>query len=145
MFNKIQNLTLNNDLSSDHSAILLDFSTNFNKSMLPPIKVKLYLKADLDSINSSLSEQLTILQEQILNLVSSGNADSINIINNAAAILIDAILNIYNDLPEKIIQPNTSIPFSIQLLMKQNKIKRTFIKTRNPFPKSAMNAITKKF
>ena len=145
IFNKIQNLTLNNDLSSDHYAILFDFSTNLNKSMLPPIKVKLYHKADWDSINSSLSKQLTILQKQILNLVSSDNADPINMTNNAATILTDAILNIYNNLPEKIIKPNTSIPFSIPLLIKQKrKIKRAFIKTRNPFLKSAMNAITKK-
>ena len=45
-FNKIQNLTLNNDVSSDHSAILFDFSTNLNKSMLPHIKVQLYHKAN---------------------------------------------------------------------------------------------------
>ena len=55
------------------------------------------------------------------------------------------MLNIYINLPEKTVKPNTSIPFSIQLLIKQNKkIKRTFIKTRNPFLKSAMNAISKK-
>ena len=145
IFNKIQNITLNNDLSSDHSATLFNFSTNFNESMLPPIKVKLYHKADWDSINSLLSKQLTVLQEQILNLISSDNIDPINIINNAVTILTDAILNIYNNLPEKIIKPNTSIPFCIQLLIKQKrKIKRAFIKTRNPFPKSAMNAISKK-
>ena len=46
IFKKIQNLTLNKDLSSDHFAILFYFSTNFNKSVLPPIKVKLYHKAD---------------------------------------------------------------------------------------------------
>ena len=46
IFNKFQNLTLNNDLSSDHSAILFDFSINLNKSVLPSIKVKLYHKAD---------------------------------------------------------------------------------------------------
>ena len=51
IFNKIQNLNLNNDLSSD-SAILFHFSINLNKSMLLPIKVKLYHKADWDSINS---------------------------------------------------------------------------------------------
>ena len=113
IFNKIQNLTLNNDLSSDHSAILFDFSTNLNKSILPPIKVKLYHKADWDSINSSLSKHLTILQEQILNLISLENADPINIINNAATILSNTILDIYNNLPEKIIKPNTSIPLSI--------------------------------
>ena len=113
--------------------------------MLLPIKVKLYHKADWDSINSSLSIQLTILQEQTLNLISSDNTDHINIINNAATILNDAILNINNNLPEKIIKPNTSIPYSIQLLIKQKgKIKRAFIKIRNPFLKSAMNAITKK-
>ena len=39
--NKIQNLTLNNDLSSDHSTILFDFLTNLKKSIIPPIKVKL--------------------------------------------------------------------------------------------------------
>ena len=45
--------------------------------MLPPIKVKLYHKADWDSINSSLSKHLTNLEEQILNLISSDNADPI--------------------------------------------------------------------
>ena len=30
IFNKIQSLTLNKDLSSDHCAILFNFSTNFN-------------------------------------------------------------------------------------------------------------------
>ena len=101
IFNKIQNLTLNNDLSSDHSAILFDFSTNLNKSVLPSIKVKLYHKADWDSINSSLSKHLTILEEQILNLISSENADPVNIINNAATILSDTILDIHNNLRKK--------------------------------------------
>ena len=41
IFNKIQNLSLNGDLSSDHSAILFDFLTNLNKCIIPPIKVKL--------------------------------------------------------------------------------------------------------
>ena len=121
IFSKIQKLTLNNDLSSDHSAILFDFSTNLSKFMLSPIKVKLYHRVDWDSINSSLSKQLTILQEHILNPISSDNADPINIINNAATILTDAILNIYNNFPEKILKPNTSIPFSIQLLIKQKR------------------------
>ena len=54
-------------------------------------------------------------------------------------------MNIYNNLPEKTIKPNTSIPFSIQLLVKQKrKIKRAFIKTSNPFLKSTLNAISKK-
>ena len=146
IFNNIQNLTLNNDLSSDHSAILFDFSTNFNKSMPPPIKVKIYHKAGGDSINSSLSKQLTILQDQVLNLISFVpiNFDPINIINTAATILPDSMLNIYINLPEKTVKPNTSVPFSIQLLIKQKKIKRTFIEIRNPFLKSAMNAISKK-
>ena len=30
IYNNIQNLTLNNDLSSDHSAILFDITTNIN-------------------------------------------------------------------------------------------------------------------
>ena len=68
-----------------------------------------------------------------------------NITNNAATILTDTILNIYNNLLEKIIKPNSGIPFSSQLLINQKrKIKRAFIKTRNLFLKSAMNTITKK-
>ena len=98
----------------------------------------------MDSINFSLSNQLTILQDQILDLTSSENTDPINIINNAATILTGTILNIYNTLPEKTIKPNTSIPFAIQLLVKQKKIERAFIKTRNPFLKTALNAIPKK-
>ena len=101
IFSKIQNFTLNNDLSSDHSTIVFDFLTNLNKSVLPSIKVKLYHKADWDSIDSSLSKHLTILQEQILNHIPSENADSINIIINAATILTDKILDIYNNLSRK--------------------------------------------
>ena len=101
IYNKIQNLTLNNDLSSDHSAILFDFSTNISKSIPLLIKVKLYHKADWESINSSLSKQLAILQDQILNLISSGNSDPINLINNAATILTDSIMSIHNNVPEK--------------------------------------------
>ena len=145
IFNKIQNLSLNSDLSSDHSAILFDFMTNLNKCIIPPFKVKLYHKADWDSINSPLSNQLSILQDQILDLLSSENADPINIINNAATILTDSILNIYKTLPAKTIKPNTSLPFDIQLLIKQKrKIKRAFIKTRNPFLKTVLNATSKK-
>ena len=145
IFNKIQNLSLNSDLSSDHSAILFDFLTNLNKCIIPPIKVKLYHKAEWDSINSSLSNQLTILQDQIVDLLSSENADPINIINNAATILTDSILNIYNTLPEKTIKSKTSLSFDIQLLIKQKrKIKRAFIKTRNPFFKTVLNATSKK-
>ena len=124
IFNKIQNLSLNDDLSSDHSAILFDFSTNLNKSLLPSINVELYCQPDRDSINSSLSKHLTVPQEQILNLISSKNADCINIINNAATILSNFILDIYNSLPEKnikVIKPNIIIPLSIQLLIKQKK------------------------
>ena len=145
IYNNIQNLTLNSDLSSDHSAILFDFTTKFNKITSPPLKVKLYHKADWDSINSSLAKHLTVLQDQILNLISSDNPDPINIIKNAATILTDSIVNIHNNLPEKHIKPNASIPLSIQLLIKQKrKIKRAFIKSRNPFLKSALNAISKK-
>ena len=65
--------------------------------------------------------------------------------NNAATILTDSILNIYKTLPEKTIKPNTSLPFDIQLLIKQKrKIKRAFIKTRNPFLKTVLNATSKK-
>ena len=101
IFNKIQNLSLSSDLSSDHSAILFEFLTNLNKCSILPIKVKLYHKADWDSISSSLSNQLTIIQDQILDLLYSETTDHINIINNAATSLTDSILNIYNTLPEK--------------------------------------------
>ena len=88
--------------------------TNLNKCIIPPIKVKLYHKADWDSINSSLSNQLSILQDQILDILSSENADPINIINNAATILTDSIMNIYKTLPEKTIKPNTSLPLAFK-------------------------------
>ena len=44
IFNKVQNLTLNSDLSSDHSAILFYFSTNFNKSIVLPLKSRYTIK-----------------------------------------------------------------------------------------------------
>ena len=126
IYNNIQNLTLNNDLSSDHSAIIFDLATNINKTISPPIKVKLYHKADWDSINSFLSKQLAILQDQILNLICSDNPDPINI-NNAAIIFTDSIMNIHNNLPEKTIKSNISIPFSVQLFVKQ-KLKELLLK-----------------
>ena len=101
VYNNMQNLSLNNDLSSDHSAILFAFSTNINKSISFPIKVKLYHKPDGHSINSSLSKQLAILQVQILNLISSENPDPINIISNAAIIHTDTIMSIHYQIPEK--------------------------------------------
>ena len=142
IFNKIQNLTLNNDLSSDHSAILFNFSTNLNKSILPSIKVKLYHKTDRDSINSSLSKHLTILQEQILNLLSSENADPINIINNTATILSDTFTTFITISRKKLL--NQILVFLFPFNYSLNKIKRAFIQTRNPFIKSALNATTKK-
>ena len=44
IFNKVQNLTLNSDLSSDHSAILFYFSTNLNKSIVLPLKSRYTIK-----------------------------------------------------------------------------------------------------
>ena len=82
IYNNIQN----NDLSSDHSAILFDFSTNINRSILLPIKVKLYHKADWDYIDSFLSKKLAIIQDQVVNLISSDNP--INIIDNAALLIL---------------------------------------------------------
>ena len=145
IYNNILNLSLNNDLSPDHSAILFDFLTEINKSIPFPIKVKLYRKTVWDSISSSLSKQLAILQDHILNLISSENPEHINIINKTAIILVDTIMSIHNILREKTIKSNTSVPLSAQLLIKQKKkIKRAFIKSRNPFLKSALNAISKK-
>ena len=69
--NKIQNLSIKNDISSDHSAILFNFSTKFNKFISAPIKMKLYHKTKWDSINSSLSSELAILQNQISHLINS--------------------------------------------------------------------------
>ena len=60
--NNVQNLSLYIDLCSDHPAILLNFSSNINRT-----KPKLYRKADWYFINSSLSNQLAILQDQISN------------------------------------------------------------------------------
>ena len=144
IYNNIQNLSINNDLSSDHSAILINLTTNINKSVSRPIKVKLYHKANWDSINLSLCKQLAILQDQISLLITEDNPDPINI-NNAATILTDTIINIRNQLPEKSIKANTSIPFSIRsLILQKIKIKRAFIKSRNPFLKSAPSAISKR-
>ena len=66
------------------------------------------------------------------------------IITNAD-LLTDTTMSIHNHPPEKTIKSNTSIPLSIQVLIKQKrKIKKTFIKSRNPFLKSALNVTSKK-
>ena len=109
---------------SSVSCELVSFSTNLNKSILPSIKVKLYHKADWNSINSLLSKHLTILQEQIFNLISSENADPINIVNNAATILSDTFFGIYNNLPEKKLLNQILVfffPFSYLLIKQKNK------------------------
>ena len=143
--NNIQNLSINNDLCSDHSAILFNFSTNINKSVSRPIKVKLYHEANWDSINSSLSKQLAILQDKISLLITDDNPDPINIINHAVTIRTDTIKIIHNQLPEKSVKPNTSIPlFARYLILQKIKIKRVFIKSRSPFLKSALNAISQR-
>ena len=145
IFDNIQNLTLNNDLSSDHSEILFYFLTNFNKSILLPLKLSYIIKLSGTQLTLLFLINLLSYRIRFLILHFLKTLIPINIINNAATILTYTILNIYNNLSEKTIKPNTSIPFAIQLLVKQKrKIEWTFIKTRNPFLKTALNAISKK-
>ena len=74
-------------------------------------------------------------------LITDDNPNPIKIINNAATILTDTIIDIHNQLAEKSIRPNTSIPLSIRsLILQKNKKKRAFIKSRNSFLKSTLNA-----
>ena len=121
IYNNIQNLFVNNYLSSDHWAILSKFSTNINKSISPPIKVKLLHKAYWKSINFSLCNQSAILQNQTSSMITSENPDPITIINNAANILTDIIIYIHNHLAETPLNPNTSISLTSQLLIKQQQ------------------------
>ena len=137
IFNNIQNLTLNNDLSSDHSEILFYFLTNFNKSILLPLKLSYIIKLSGTQLTLLFLINLLSYRIRFLILYFLKTLIPINIINNAATDT-DTILNIYNNLSEKTIKPNTSI------LVKQKKIERAFIKTRNPFLKTALNAISKK-
>ena len=54
-------------------------------------------------------------------------------------------MNIYNNLPQKSVITNASVHFSVPLLIKQKgKTKRAFIKTRNPFFKSPLKAVSEK-
>ena len=78
-------LKINLKIHTFHSAILFSCSAKTNKSVFPPIKVKLYHKAIWDSISTSLSNQLAILHDQISNPISVVNLDPINISNNIAA------------------------------------------------------------
>ena len=121
IYNNIQNLFVNNYLSSDHWAILFKFSSNINKSTSPPIKVKLLHKAYWKSINSSLSNQSAIFQNQISSMITPENPDPITIINNAANILTDIIKYIHNHLAETPLNPNTSISLTSQLFIKQQQ------------------------
>ena len=110
-----------------------------------PVEVKLYHKTNWDSITFSLPKQLAVLQHQISNLISSENLDLINIINSATNILTDTIMSVHSHLPEETIKSNTSIPLSIQLLIRQKrKTKRAFVKSRSLFLKSPLNGISKK-
>ena len=113
--------------------------------MLPPIKVNLYHKADWDSIISSLSKQLIFYKIRflVLYLLTTLILLTLSIIQPLFLLTLFWIFTTI--FPKKTIKPNTSIPYSIQLLVKQKrKIKRAFIKTRNPFLKSTLNAISKK-
>lgn len=117
------------------------FSTalpRIDKTILPPIKISFYHEANWDSINSSLSNQFAILQDQGSNLINSENADFLNLINNAGKILTETNHHGHPQpsFRKKAIKPNTSIPFNIQRRSKyKQKIKRAFMKTRNPFLK----------
>ena len=74
-----------NTLHTFHPAILFSCSAKTNKSVFPPIKVKLYHKAIWDSISTSLSNQLAILHDPISNPINVDNLDLISISNNIAA------------------------------------------------------------
>ena len=145
VISSIQNLSISKDLSLDHAAILFNFTIKINKSVYPSIKVKIYYKTNWNSINAFFSSQLANLQDGISNLINSKNPDPINIINNAANILTDIIIDIHNHLPEKTIKPNTSIPLTTHLLIKQQKIKTAFMKNRNPFLKSTLLKLKREF
>ena len=112
---------VNSYLYSNHWVIIFKFSTNINKSTSPPIKVKLLHKAYWKSINSSLSNQSAIFQNQISSMITPENPDPITIINNAANILTDIIKYIHNHLAETPWNSNTSISLTIQLLIKQQQ------------------------
>ena len=74
-----------NTLHTFHSAILFSCSAKTNKSVFPPIKVKLHHKVIWDSISTCLSNQLAILHDQISNPINVVNLDPINISNKIAA------------------------------------------------------------
>ena len=61
VYNNTQNLSLNNDRSSDHLAILFNFSTKINRSIFLPNEVNLYHKVHWDPVNSSVSNQLATI------------------------------------------------------------------------------------
>ena len=89
-------------LSIDHSAILFNCCAKTNKSVFPPIKVKLYHKTIWDSIATSLSNQLAILHDHISNPISIDNLDPINRSKNIAAnFLTNTITVIHNHIAEK--------------------------------------------
>lgn len=118
-YNNIQIILIKNELSSGHSAILFNFGTKINKSISPPFKVKLYHKANWDHINSSFSNQLAALQDQISHLINSKNSDFINIINKAAKILTETIMNIHNYFQKK--SSNGTLAFHWRSISSSNK------------------------
>ena len=130
----IQDLSINNYLSSDRSSIVFSYIF-FSSCQIQT----------LFSIKSSLSNQLAFSQDPISNLTDVNNPDPINDINNTSSILTDINVDIQNHLPEKqIIKSISSIQFIIELLLKlKQKIKRELIKTRNTFLKYALNVISK--
>ena len=131
IYNNIQNLFLNNDLSLDHSAILSDFSTNIDKYTSHPIKIKLYYKANWDFISSSFCKQLAILKDQISDQISLENTEPINIIDNGAIILTDTIMSINNHLPEN--QSSNQIPvYHFPVNFSSNKKNKTKERSLNP-------------
>ena len=125
IYNNIQNLYLNmiflQTIQPFFSTFQLTLTNLFRFQLL-------YHEANWDSINSSVSKQIAILQDRTSHLISPENPDPINIIYSAA--------NHQNKH-----QHSTYHSTSHQT---KKKIKKAFIKSRNSFLKSVLNAISKK-
>ena len=70
MTSKTKSISINNNFSYGHSAILF---IKLKKTISPIIKVNFYYIVNWEPINASLSNQLAILQAQIIFLINVNN------------------------------------------------------------------------
>lgn len=105
----MQDLSIKNDLSSNLCDTVCNYYTKLNKT----IEIKVYHKANWESISTSFSNQLVAFPDYIVNLVNMDSTDPINVINNTVNITAGIPIDIQKHLLRINVKPNLIISQNI--------------------------------